>query len=322
MIYGTEDVYSRWPSINKLVHQQAIFMRLRHIEVFHAVYSCGSVTRAAKALKVSQPSISKVLAHAEQQLGFALFNRARGKLIPTPEANQLFIQVTQVNDGLERVRQLAANLRSAEKGAIRVAATPAFGIDFLPGAITSYRKDHEDIMFSLETLRHEELSSALMDSRIDIGLAFDPGNLPGIHGELLGYGRFVVLVPSDMDMGREGALRLEDLAGHPFISLDNQGPLDRYLTEYVEQTDIQLKSVVTAGSYQLAKAFVSHGMGVCIADEVTARSGTHDGMEIRELEPALEFRISALHTDQESTSLICADFIEHLKPAAGLNDHS
>ena len=288
-------------------------MRLRHIEVFHAVYSCGSVTRAAEALKVSQPSISKVLAHAEQQLGFPLFDRVRGKLIPTAEANQLFIQVAQVNEGVERVRQLAANLRSAEKGAIRIAATPAFGIDFLPGAIASYREDHGDIMFSLETLRHEELSSALMDSRVDIGLAFDPGNLPGISGELLGYGRFVVLVPSNMDVGGDGALQLQDLTGLPFISLDNQGPLDRYLTKYVEESDIQLKSVVTAGSYQLAKAFVSHGMGLCIADEVTARSGTHDGLEIRELKPALKFRISALHTDQESTSLICADFIEHLK---------
>jgi DNA-binding transcriptional LysR family regulator len=288
-------------------------MRLRHIEVFHAVYSCGSVTRAAEVLKVSQPSISKVLAHAEQQLGFALFDRVRGKLFPTPEANQLFAQVARVSDGLDRVRQLAANLRSAEKGAIRIATTPAFGIDFLPGAIASYRKGHGDIMFSLETLRHEELSLALMDSRIDIGLAFDLGNLPGITGELLGHGQFVVLTPSDLDLQAEAPLKLEDLADLPFIGLDNQGPLDRFLTDHIEANDIHLKSVVTAGSYQLAKAFVSHGMGICIADEVTARSGGFDNVVIRELEPALKFRISALHTDQESTSLVCREFIDHLK---------
>jgi len=288
-------------------------MRLRHIEVFHAVYSCGSVTRAAEVLKVSQPSISKVLSHAEQQLGFALFNRVRGKLIPTPEANQLFVEVAHVNEGLSRVRQLAANLRSAEKGAIRIAATPAFGIDFLPGAVASYREEHEDITFSLETLRHEEISSALMDSRIDIGLAFDPGNSPGIRGELLGYGRFVVLVPKGMDLVPKKALRLEDLAGFPFISLDNQGPLDRYLTSYIEASDTRLESVVTAGSYQLGKALVSHGMGICIADEVTALSGRHDDIVIRKLEPALKFRISALHADKESTSLVCSEFIDHLK---------
>ena len=62
-------------------------MRLRQIEVFHAIYTSGSMTNAAAMLNVSQPSISKVLAHAEQQLGYRLFDRVKGKLVPTPEAS-------------------------------------------------------------------------------------------------------------------------------------------------------------------------------------------------------------------------------------------
>ena len=68
-------------------------MRLQHIEIFHAVYTCGSITAAAKMLNVSQPSVSKVLAHAEQQLGFALFDRLKGKLIPTQETERLITHV-------------------------------------------------------------------------------------------------------------------------------------------------------------------------------------------------------------------------------------
>ena len=79
-------------------------MRLRHIEVFHAIYSTGSVTRAAQLLNVSQPSVSKVLAHAEQQLGYPLFDRIRGKLVPTPEADRLFAHVSHVNDSVDRLR--------------------------------------------------------------------------------------------------------------------------------------------------------------------------------------------------------------------------
>jgi len=65
-------------------------MRLRQIEVFHAIYTSGSMTNAARLLNVSQPSVSKVLAHAEQQLGYALFDRVKGKLVATPEADRLF----------------------------------------------------------------------------------------------------------------------------------------------------------------------------------------------------------------------------------------
>ena len=56
-------------------------MRLRHVEVFNNVYKTGSVTAAAKLLNVSQPSVSKVLAHAEQQIGFPLFERIKLSLI-------------------------------------------------------------------------------------------------------------------------------------------------------------------------------------------------------------------------------------------------
>lgn len=246
-------------------------------------------------------------------MGYALFDRVKGKLIPTPEADQLYSHVTRVNDSVGRLRQVAANLRTMEKGTIRVAATPAFGIDFLPGAIASFREQHGNLMFSLETLRHEELSGALLDSRIDIGLAFDPDNLPGISGELLGYGGFVVLAPANMDLGVEGALRLEDIAGLPFIRLDNRGPLDRLLTAHIDSSDVQLNPVAIAGSYQLAKALISHGVGVGIADEVTARSKGHDNVVIRQLEPALKFRISALHIDQVPMSLVCRHFVDHLK---------
>ena len=143
-------------------------MRLRHIEVFQAVYTSGSVTGAAEILNVSQPSVSKVLAHAEQQLGYALFDRVRGKLVPTPEADLLFSHVRSVSDSVDRLRHVAENLRSAEAGTIRIAATPAFGIDMLPKTIASYREIHSGTLFVVETLHHEEMANALLESRLDV----------------------------------------------------------------------------------------------------------------------------------------------------------
>src|SRR5699024_1633699 len=61
-------------------------MRLRYIELFHAILTTGSLTGAAKLLNISQPAASKALQHAEAQLGFDLFSRVRGRLQPTREA--------------------------------------------------------------------------------------------------------------------------------------------------------------------------------------------------------------------------------------------
>jgi DNA-binding transcriptional LysR family regulator len=255
-------------------------VRLRHIEVFHAVYSCGSVTRAAEMLNVSQPSVSKVLAHAEQQLGYRLFDRVKGKLVPTPEADQLFTHVDEVNDSLDRLRHVAENLRTAEQGRIRIAATPAFGIDVLPAAVAEYRERHHDVFFSVETLHHGEICTALLESRVDIGLLFDPGVVPGLASELLARGKFYVLAPASMEFGEKEALTLEDLTGHPFISLDRRGPLGRLLSKHIQSSRVILNTVAYAETYQVAKSLVSYGAGITIADEITARSSGHDNVRI------------------------------------------
>ena len=292
-------------------------MRLRHIEVFHAVYSSGSVTRAAELLNVSQPSVSKVLGHAEQQLGFPLFERQRGKLIPTQEADQLFLLVSGVNESVDRLRQAAAQMRMTDKGALRVAATPAFGIDFLPRTMASYLEQHSELVFSLETLPHEELAAALLDSRIDLALAFDPENMPGIEGELIGYGKFVVLAPPGSGFVAGAAVEIGDLAGLPFIRLDNKSALDRLLITHIESSGVELDVRAVAGSYRIARAMVAHGIGVAITDNVTARSAGHEEISIHDLEPELCFRIAALHVDQSPMSLQCRNFVEHLRANLG-----
>lgn len=292
-------------------------MRLRHIEIFHAVYSSGSVTRAAKILNVSQPSVSKVLAHAEQQLGYALFDRVKGKLIPTPEADLLFAHVSKVNDSLERMRSVANNLRAAEQGRLRIAATPAFGIDVLPGAIAEFQGQHGEIFFSVETLHHGEICAALLESRIDVGLAFDPGAVPGITRETLARGCFCVLAHRDIDFGGRSALTVADLVGQRFIGLDSRGPLGRLLSKHIQSSEVSLNTVAYAETYQVAKSLVAHGAGVTIADEITARSSGHDNVRVWPLEPKRTFRISALYGTASPVSLIGKAFLDSLRDYLG-----
>ena len=192
-------------------------MRLRQIEVFHAVYSSGSITGAAALLNVSQPSVSKVLAHAEQQLGYLLFDRVKGKLVPTPEAHRLFSHVSAVYRDVDRLRHVAANLKAGDSGNIRIAGTPAFGVEVLPLAVAGFLEKHADTLFEIETLHLDELNEALLESRMDIGLAFDLGIdrqhvgfagavLTDEHGGQVGY--FLAAAADTADLFRDFVLDL------------------------------------------------------------------------------------------------------------------
>ena len=270
-------------------------MRLRHIEVFHAVYTAGSVTRAAEILNCSQPAVSKVLAHAEQQLGYRLFDRVRGKLVPTPEANRLFVNVTEVTASLDRLRHVAGNLREAEQGRIRIAATPALGLELLPGAIAEYRAVRPHVFFSVETRHHDGVCSALLEGGVDIGLAFAPDARPGIASDALGTGSFCVLAPADVDFGKRQRLTVNDLEGMPYISLDRRGPLGRLVSAHIAASGVSLQSIAWAETYQVGKSLVAQGAGVMIADQVTAFSGGCEGLRIWPLDPELRFQVAAHH---------------------------
>lgn len=288
-------------------------MRLRQIEVFHAVYSSGSMTNAAAMLNVSQPSVSKVLAHAEQQLGFKLFDRNKGKLLPTPEADQLFKHVADVYQKVDRLRHIAANLREANAGRIRIASTPAFGVELLPKAIASYRDDHPEIVFEIETLHLDEINNALLESRVDIGLAFDPISHPGIEQHGLATGRFVVIAPLQTEFDGASKLVVNDLQGHSFIGLNNRGPLGRLLSTYLTTSDVKLNVVAWTETYQVAKALVVCGTGIAITDEITARSTAGGEVQILPLEPTLTFDIKSLHLGSAPLSIAANNFVAHLQ---------
>ena len=95
-------------------------MRLRYIELFHAVLSTGSLTGAANLLNVSQPAASKALQQAESHLGFPLFSRVRGRLQPTQQALLMRHQIDKLMRDLYDLRRLAVNITRPETHPLRV----------------------------------------------------------------------------------------------------------------------------------------------------------------------------------------------------------
>ena len=288
-------------------------MRLRHIEVFHAVYNCGSVTGAAKLLNVSQPSISKVLAHSEQQLGFPLFHRHKGKIVPTREAERLIDHVNQAYRNINELRRVSKNLGSAESGVIRIAVTPALGIDIIPAAIASYLEQHPDTMFEIETLHQHQVVRALRELRIDFGIVFNPPATQGIKIDHLVTAEFVAITNASSGPCNQSKLTLEELDGKRFVNLSTRSPLGQLLETRFESSGIQVQSVANVETYQTAKALVANGAGMALIDEITARSSGHDSVIARYLDPPLQFEVSILHTVTDPLSILTQRFIDHLK---------
>ncbi|HZG32268.1 MAG TPA: LysR family transcriptional regulator, partial [Sphingopyxis sp.] len=110
-------------------------MKLRQIEIFHAVYVTGSVSAAARLLNISQPSVTKILRYAESSLGLSLFERTKGRLVPTEDAHELFVEVEEVQKRVEQLRRASRNLRFGQGRTLRVSVLPSLGLGAIPEAV-------------------------------------------------------------------------------------------------------------------------------------------------------------------------------------------
>ena len=119
-------------------------MLIREIEVFRLLMSSGSASKAANLLGVSQPAVSQSLQRFEQHAGFTLFNRVRGRLVATPEAHALLIEVERAFVGLSTIEHRIQSLKQFGVNTLRVCSYPAFGLGFVDRKSTRLNSSHRN----------------------------------------------------------------------------------------------------------------------------------------------------------------------------------
>jgi len=287
-------------------------MRLRHIEIFHAIYTTGSITNAAKLLHVSQPSVSKVLSHAELQLGFQLFSRDKGRLTPTPEAEMLFIEADRVFNQMSTINDLAENILHNRKGQISLATTPALGFEVIPEITNHFLSHNPGVKVNINTLHNHNLINHLLKQQSELAIMFDPQQSPDIKQHKFGTGKLVAVMPNQDDYPDGAQLRLKDIQDRPFISIKKSGPLADLVSLEVNQLKHRSKSIIQVDTYYIAICMVKQGLGWCMIDEFTAHANRADNIRILDLDKVISFPIVGLTSDLKPSSRITDAYIEQI----------
>ena len=289
-------------------------MRLRHIEIFEAIRRTGSLTEAAAALHISQPAASKLLAHAESQLGFKLFDRVKGRLIATREAEILTPEIARLTQDLSSVRRLASNLRDRPNGHLRLGCAPALGLGLLPGVVRDSRDAQPGITFDIHTHHSAELVQGLLTRELDLAITFDTNDYPGLTRMGLGHTELVHLSRKPA----QGPMRLSELSGAPgdtLIVLDAGDASGALLQLALDAQGLAPQVAIQVQTHYVACALVDAGCGDAIVDAITAQAMLRPGMTLRRLEPALRVPISIMTRNQDPLSALHRDLIERLRAA-------
>ena len=286
-------------------HVGVIELRTRQLEVFHAVYTQGSITGAAQYLHVSQPSVSKVLTHTENQLGFLLFQRIKRRLLPTPEAHILFKHADKIHNDLQNINEITKNLLKHAPGLIRLASTPSIGVNLIPTLVAEFCKKYPEVKFETHTLHLDQIEMKINEINIDIALAYDIDSSEYIESETVFEGDFVLLSPPNIKFNSTAVTCL-DLEGIPFIRIE--GPLSLKLDNYFKKNNFKPNYVTTTDTYQIAKSLVDKGMGITILDQISATNIDTDGVRTWLLESPLKFEMKMVYSNQKVESIVLNNF--------------
>jgi DNA-binding transcriptional LysR family regulator len=293
-------------------------MRLRYIELFHAVLTTGSLTGAAKLLDISQPAASKALQHAEDKLGFALFSRVRGRLQPTQQALLLRDRIEKIIQDVHELQRLTTNMGQPGSCPLRVTCTPTLALALLPAATVLLRKAFPDVTVELSTQHSAAMCESLTLRETDIGLTLQDTGHQNLRQRVLCRGQVMVIAPPGFWPEAEltQPLPIGELANQSMIGITVRDAMGSMLQSHLAKVVPAPRTAVSVQTYQLAHALVAKGEGLALVDPFTARCGDMNSVQMRPLKPHLDVVLYAMHRPDDPLNPVQKRFLDLVRQLA------
>jgi DNA-binding transcriptional LysR family regulator len=282
----------------------------RQIEAFRALMLTGSTTRAAQAMHVTQPAVSRLVRDLQEALGLVLFEKRGNGLAPTREALALYAEVERSYVGLERIAHSARELRERGAGVLRIAAMPALANGVLPRFAGEFLKGRESLDLAVFGLMSVTVLDWVVSDQCDIGFAAAPIQHPAVRAEQMPPARYVAVLPQGHRLARRRFLKPRDLAGEPFVKIGPTTPSTFRLDDVFAAAGVTRRIRVETPLSAIACALVGAGVGVSVVDPFTAAQYAGHGVVSRPFRPAIDFQVAALHPAGRTLSPVAREFVD------------
>jgi DNA-binding transcriptional LysR family regulator len=287
-------------------------LKIRQIEAFKAVVETGSVTAASKRLSLTQPAVSKLIAYLERSVGMKLFERARGRLQATPEAEIFYQHVSQSFTILENLLFVAREIKALKRGNITIVGLPLLCNAWLPQQSYKFAKDKPDVSVSIQTQSSTRILDWVGSGQVDIGLGMVCDD-PRVHAELLASVEAVCVLPNGHELARKDIISPQDFDGQQFVQTGGLDGTRDKIAALFRTFDIQPRMRFDTIVGSATCNFVAAGAGVSLVNAVSAWEFKHMGYEIRRFRPELNFKIYLLTTKHKPLSSLTSAFCEQMK---------
>lgn len=267
-------------------------MEMRDIQVFRAVMQAGTTSKAATLLGVSQPAVSQSIRKLETSSELRLFERVRGRLVPTQEAVALMVEVDRCFTGFEIIEHRIRSLKSFGLGRLAIASLPALGTGFMPRAIAAFGLGSRQIQMSFQIMSSRDVYQQVSGGQLDFGLMADELPVSGLeHSEFLSV-HGVIVMHAQHPLARKKIIDADDLVSFPFIALNPEDAGRRALERALSLENKVLRPIIETPYSNSVCEFALRGIGMGMAHPIMALDYISRGLLLKPM--SIDVKASSL----------------------------
>ncbi len=253
---------------------------LRQLTYFVAAADHGSVAKAARALNVSQPSVSMAIAKLESLFGVQLFLRHHAHGVSTtPAGRPLLAEARSVLAHAGELAESARGLGAGVTGRLDVGCYLTLAPFFMPRIVAGFIKAHPDVAIALHEGHQDELLDGMAAGRHTVALIYDV-DLPGhVEVEALVDLPPYALLPAGHALAASPTAALADLVREPLVLLDVP-PGREYFTSLFTRAGLEPDIRFRSASIETVRGMVASGLGVSLLVTRPAGDLAYDGQGV------------------------------------------
>jgi DNA-binding transcriptional LysR family regulator len=244
-------------------------MNQKQLAAFQMVMRHGSITGAARALSVSQPAVSRLIADLERDVGFSLLSRSGGRAQPTPEAYELFQEVERMFYSLDRLRSVATEIRTLKRAIFRLASMPMASFEIVPLALREMIGRFGGIGISHDVHTSARILNLLASRQIDLGIAQTDPDRSDVDVLASFRTRCVCVVAPDHPFADRAIIHVTDLADQPLIAFNLRTLTHSYLARCFAEAGVRPRIVAETQPSYSSCSLAALGLGAAIVDPIT-----------------------------------------------------
>jgi DNA-binding transcriptional LysR family regulator len=290
---------------------------LRQLRHFVAVAERLHFGRAAAALHMSQPPLSRSIRDLEARVGATLLARTRRRVELTPEGARFLEEAKRVLAQLESAVHEVGKMAAGNAGRLRLGFVSLADFGVLPGLLKAFKASHPGVALALREMLSPDQAAALSAGDLDFGLL-----LPPIAGDLehlvVQRDRFVVALPARHALARaRGRIAMRQLSGEAFVMAprDIAPGLHDIVALLASRAGFSPRVAQEAIQMQTVVSLVSSGLGVAVVPSSVANLGRR-GVAYREIADAHQRLDLWLAWRRGGLGVAGREFVQHARRIA------